>query len=363
MSSKTGISWTNIFYAGKHINQGVLFRAAPLLLHQAQPCKQLVPSWLDDVSGQKGFADRLRNRFARHEPDSLNNPGAFVESIFRHDLKACVGGSVEFEMDSLLQNAFEVVPIDGGHAGAWLLLRSYAQGRSKAAVNPDEKSFAEFLVALCEIERGLLKSKSESALVHWANILMPIEESIALSDGILFLNTLLLWAALAELDKHIRGEIKITPDIDLKARSSMVKALPALDKKGKLVFSTATFVQHLKSAALDRRRYPGKPTLKNLAHEMKISEDTLRSIRQGKSLLHREHILALGKIKDKQAPLPTIPYINIWTASQKRCITAGVAPEIVVKHFGRYEQVLKRICLLFDEFKVSGKIRLPKGHQ
>lgn len=317
------------------LNQGFFFYGLLCILMDVRQSKANSPV---------PFPDWIRKRLERLDTDST------TEQIV--DLCKLVAGPIAAnDMNQIIREVEERVPEDGAHAGAWTFIESFAKGIYAAAPDTERQHYAEFLLALAAIDRTLLVTQSLEDAEFWSNRLFPWMTEIEPDQ--LHICNLLLWASLERLFWCIANK---RSSVFLEGSSDLLsKALPAVKKDGKLVLSSGTLFQYLRSE-LPQLIKGTKPTFTDLAGAISINDKTLQRVRSGELKVRREYLVDL--IRDKHPISFEATLINMWTQRQSELHKAGMAAGEIVEYFSHYDESVKRVFRLFEGFKATGKVCL-----
>lgn len=337
----------------KVFNQGFLFNSAPILFQDVHQSRALITS-LGKHHALKGLDDRLRKKIERLGSDPTAEK---VERVFQDTIKLIGIDIPQSALDSCMQEALIIFPDDVAHAGAWVIVYSFAKGVCDSTTDAETTQFAKFLMALAEVDRELLVTRSDEDASYLGRLLFPWMSVSSPNQANQFhISTLLLWASLTRLFNCIllKEESAL-----LAPENLLMNSLPAVGKKkGELILSSDAAIQHLKKI-LPQLAEGTEPKFTNLALAMNIDETTLRRIRKGDALLKRDQLLTLLQQPEPFPATPSNTFINIWTRRQKDMYEAGMDPLELVECFSHYKESLKRTAALFDGFKASGLICLP----
>lgn len=375
---KSDTPWTKAILRSRLLNDGVLFLGAPYLFWFAQRSGaeetkygiEEVLALLGDglPSGIERSSLSRRFRRAMAPPESEEGLWKLIYGRrYRHARRLSFAKRLYKERSPL-------------KFGAWIGVAKYAVGMRlgfrlvalsggldmEGGVRSDLASYMRFITALTKIERQLLSHRKDEKLVkRWLEVFLlhdcyPIEKP---EDA--DIARVLLWASLYEMEMALSSGAKTK--VNDRLPSFLLRALPRLNKKGELISS--------KEALLTYFRQEKGFTWERLAEEMLGGEgesiedsvdsksQTLRRIRKGNNPIEVEMVNRLYGAGAEGKSLDTgfVHFINIWSDVQHGLLANGVNPKSIVQRFELYEEFLKRVHAVFEDFKCHGEItgRVP----
>ena len=337
-------------------NRGIFFENAPALLKGAQGSSA---KWIDVVT-TKGFSDRLRKwreRFPSNpNKEELQRRLQYISKSLPNEISTNERWIHEFMEWS------DTVPENGSHAGAWLPISAYLRGIRAAIENFEIERHLNFIEALANIDKQILKTPTEEYITYWLKTIFPWidfadEEKYSYDDFIVI--KYLLWAVLAQFTYYGLSGIDLS-SIKTKMRDRkenvLQNALPILEN-GKLILSSEMSIRYLKNELCKKGT---KDTYIDLSCAMECSEKTVKRIRNGEAQLKPQHLYSLHSIPvitgAENLPNPNTIFINLWTKAQKE-YDGDI--HRMVENYRQYENVVEHVHTLFHEFVNSGKICVP----
>lgn len=285
------------------------------------------------------FVDWLRKRVKRlnREPED--------KQIIRL-IQQLVGPNEEL----LILELMDRVPEDGAHAGAWLFIEAIARSIHAGTADAELQHYANFLLALAEIDRQLLMTQSDEDAGNWLMKIFPW--TTGLDPNQHHINSLLLWASLERLLFCIT-KMNFLAHRQQSDEDLLSKALPGVSEDNKLLPSSDSLFHFFKS------EHPelvmgGKKTFSSVAQTLSITDRTLRRVRDGESKVKSIYLYKL--LKNKQDLLFEDTMINLWTNSQRKLHEAGMPACDIAKYFSHYNSSVIHIFALFEAFKLTGVI-------
>lgn len=275
------------------------------------------------------------------------------------------------------------VPSD--ELGAWCLIHSIIVGMKASSLSDSAAlKYLDFLLAHCEIERGLIKtlrSKNLQAVKDELSSWILLDSHYIGSDHVHhkvnhLAAVIFYWAALYEKFLQIEH-----PDMDWaytgnQNRSLLLKYLPKLDNNDKKVTnSTWRFIEEYKSylpntgnqKVFDTDLYAGiYKNLKNInGPSQEAIERNFKKIKRGESPLTIKCVLEyLVPLTGQKVPfdyhwdasLMIIHFLNLFTKVQMASISTGMTNSDIVELFDRYPRILEAVHTRFQKYEQSGDL-------